>query len=232
MDSLVKKQERWKTIYTCHGCGSPGKSIYPSLFFSFLLLLISRGSRKCNLLYHITKHKQTTHNTKTDTKRIHRQTHNTQEALPLKKYRQTLQMTKEALSKHFEYKLIHTYTNLTVIRAHPKNDPLSSRRSPTKSYLAFQQNLTMLLNKFLLSAFQDIFTSVTIFQTNSNKILLRFWTNSLWHAFQDGYHFSNKFLQNLTTLNKFLLTCFSRYFQVGYHFSKEKTISNLNLRWC
>ena len=166
-------------------------------------------------------------------------------------------MTKEALSKHFEYKLIHTYTNLTVIRAHPKNDPLSSRRSPTKSYLAFQQNhtmllnkfplsaflqqslflafqqnLTMLLNKFLLSAFQDIFTSVTIFQTNSNKILLSFWTNSLWHAFQDGYHFSNKFLQNLTHLNKFSLTCLSRYFQVGYHFSKEKTISNLNLRWC
>ena len=200
------------------GVGVPVKASILHYFFPSCFSWYREDQENVTFLYHITKHKQTTHNTKTYTKRIHRQTHNTQEALPLKKYRHTLQMTKEALSKHFEYKLIHTYTNLTVIRAHPKNDPLSSRRSPTKSYLAFQQNLTMLLNKFLLSAFQDIFTSVTIFQTNSNKILLRFWTNSLWHAFQDGYHFSNKFLQNLTALNKFPF--------------QEKTISNLNLRWC
>ena len=171
-------------------------------------------------------------------------------------------MTKEALSKHFEYKLIHTYTNLTVIRAHPKNDSLSSRRSPTKSYLAFQQNLTMLLNKFPLSAFlqQSPFLA---FQQNLttlfNKFLLSSFEQIPFICFSRylhvGYYFSNKFQQNLTTLlnkfpltcfsrwlpffkqnlttlKKFPLTCFSRYFQVGYHFSKEKTISNLNLRWC
>ena len=125
--SRNKKDE--KPYIPVMGVGVPVKAFILHYFFPSCFSWYREDQENVTFLYHITKHKQTTHNTKTDTKRIHRQTHNTQEALPLKKYRQTLQMTKEALSKHFEYKLIHTYWNWTVIRAHPKNDPVDLQQS-------------------------------------------------------------------------------------------------------